>query len=281
MTRAGGFGLPGIGAITSNTEKDLLWGGDAATNQVITMNGVLDSAAADAQHTGFTETLRAGMILGKVTSTGEFKEWNADILVASLDGSEQIAGVLGQEQRTTDFNGTAGDRLIPIYMRAPFVASQLLIQGTAMTSHADEFLARRILVQNGSIFDDDPMGYLAGTPRQVQQDGDVTIVEADNNKVYICTNADCQATLPTIKPGLAFEFIMAENFELNITGSANLLIGNDLTADALIWSTTGEQIGMHFRVESIYVDTTLHWMTHILKVPFSTDDYLTLDTITT
>jgi hypothetical protein len=82
--------------------------------------------------------------------------------------------------------------------------------------------------------------------------------------------------LPTIQPGLAFDLhrVADEEFVVASAEGDNIVMGNDLSADSVTFTTAGEQIGAHVRVRSVYVDTTLKWLIELPVKPFSTDNYL-------
>jgi hypothetical protein len=62
------------------------------------------STASDAGNTPAT-TLRKGLVLGKVTATGKFKQYSN----GASDGTEVAAGILDDETNLLDAAGTAGD----------------------------------------------------------------------------------------------------------------------------------------------------------------------------
>ena len=64
----------------------------------------VDSASADSGGSP-TTTLRKGLVLGKVTASGKFKQYNN----AAADGTEVAAGILDDEVNLIDEAGTARD----------------------------------------------------------------------------------------------------------------------------------------------------------------------------
>jgi len=92
MTALGGFGKPGAGAISRNTVAELLWGGDNAKGLALFQSAVISGTARDDGNTP-TTVLRPGLILGIITSSGEYAEWDPD----ATDGTQNIAGVLAEE----------------------------------------------------------------------------------------------------------------------------------------------------------------------------------------
>ena len=275
----------GFAAIQESVERALLWGVDnTIVPPIIKAHGLIySSALVDAGSTPTTD-IRAGLIVGQVDSSSELEEWDAD----ATDGTQEIYGVVPTSFSTLDENATAVDKIPPgPIVRGPLRASQLLIEGSAFVGHANEFLAREALHSMGIVLDDDPQGYLAGVNwRRKIHTGDLTLTSAMNATRFFCHSADAEFTLPTIKEGLRYEAFMSEDFELKFTSAetGNMVFGNDQTADAIAWTTAGEQIGAHILVEAVNIDiagtNTLSWIIDIRKTAFSTDDFLA-HTITT
>jgi hypothetical protein len=275
MSSLGGFGKPGQGAAVFTNDREIVAVG--YDNLCLFKSVVISSAARDAGSTP-TTVLRPGLLLGKVTSSGEFEEWDAD----ASDGTQNIAGINRTDITVLDQYGTAVDRVPPsVYQRGVFMASQLLIQGSALVGHADEFLARRQLWNAGCVLDDDMFGYLAGGGSRVALVTGTadTLTAAENGTTLFYNNVAAVAvTLPAIQPGLEYEIVRTADEELVVSSGEgdNIIMGNDLSADSVTFTTAGEQIGARVKVRSVYVGTTLKWLIEIVTVPFSTDNYLAM-----
>lgn len=270
MSSLGGFGVPGHGAVVETSDREILWGGDSAKGLVLRKSAIISGAARDAGNSP-TTVLRRGLLLGKVDATGEMEEWDAD----ASDGTQNIAGILNAELRAQDFDANNADRAYGMLIRAPLLASQLLIQGTALTSHVDEFLARRQLVAAGCILDDDPFGYLAGQGGRVARVTGTTdtLTEDENGTTLFYSNAaSVTVTLPTIKPGLEYTLIREGDEEFIVTSGEgdNVIVINDLLADSITFTTAGEHKGVTVRLRSVYMGTTLVWLIEQVNVPFGT-----------
>jgi hypothetical protein len=275
MTATGGWATPGVGADRTVVESELLWGADHARNAALWQSGVISGATRDAGNSP-TTVLRPGLILGKLTSGGEYEEWDGD----AADGSQYIAGILDAEMRAQDFDGSNADRVFRILRaRGPVRASKLLIQGSAMVGHTDEYLARRMLNAAGFILDDDPFGYKAGQGYRFETISaeDHTITADDNGKTFIYTHTAAAAsaiTLPAIKPGLEFFLLRgansAEDFVIASAEGDNMIVGNDAQADSVTWTTTGQMIGAGGVMRSIYVGSDLRWHFDLFTPPFGT-----------
>jgi hypothetical protein len=272
LTRLGGYGLPGIGSMVSSAERNFIWGGDAAKGHVMYDNAVISGTTRDAGNTP-TTVLRSGLLLGKITSTGELAEWNADL----SDGTEELAGILDPELRATDFDANDADRYCRVVIKAPVKAAQLLIEGAAFIGHANEYIARSQMVAAGFTFDDDVFGYKAGigaTQRYSQVTGTTdTLTPAENGRTLFYSNAaSVTVTLPTIQPGLYYDLIRTADEEFIVVSAEgdNVIVGNDLSADGVTFTTAGQQIGARVRAMTIYVGTTLKWVFELPTPPFGT-----------
>ena len=269
-TSSGGWGLPGVGADLTVAESEILWGGDQSRMALLYKSDLYSSAALDAGNTP-TTVLRPGLIMGRVTSTGELEEWDAD----ASDGTQDIAGILDVELRMTDYQGTAADRVMRNLVRGPVKARKLLIQGVAFVGHADEFLARRQLVAAGYTLDDDTFGFKAGQgDRYATVTGTAdTLTTAENGSTIFYSNvASVTVTLPAIQAGLYYDLVRTGDEEFVVASGEgdNMIVGNDLSADSITFTTAGEHMGARVRIKCVYVGTTLKWLPEVVNTPFGT-----------
>lgn len=257
----GGFGVAGIGAERTVAESEILWGADQSRNAALWKSAVISGTSRDAGNSP-TTVLRPGLLLGKITASGEYEEWNADVAT----GTQDLQGILDCELRAQDYDATNADRMFRVLVgRAPIKARKLLIEGAAFVGHANEFLARRQLVAAGFVFDDDPFGYLAGQGGRVSHEtGTTDTLTASQNGMTLFYNnaASVTVTLPAIQPGLEYELVRVgdEEFVIVSPTADNVIVGNDLSADGVTVTTAGEHLGARFRVRSVYVSTTLKWL---------------------
>jgi len=260
--------MPGTGAAVTTSDRQILWGGDESRIEVLRMDGTISSAAVDSGSSP-TNVLRKGLLMGVITASGLQKEWNPD----GTDGSQNLYGVNAEEQRMVDHYGVACNRFGPIIVKAPLQASKLLIEGTALVGHTDEYLARRSLARMGCRLDDDPQGFLAGvTPRVITKATNYTVVAADNGMLFVQKTADATFTLPAIKAGLTFEFLQSADFEMVVASAEgdNMVVGGDASADSITFTTASQQIGARVRVTGEYVDGTLKWIVELPHTPYGT-----------
>ena len=260
MTALGGWAKPGIGALLATTEREILWGTDDSRLLAIRKSAVISGATRDAGNSP-TTILRAGLILGKVTSTGEYEEYDSD----ATDGTQIAEVILNREFRAQDFDANNVDRVAEVLAGGLVRADQLLL----LDGQARQQLSPRFL------FDDDLFGRYTrlGMPlTNVQVTGNTTVTAAQTGSRFVSTGADVAFTLPTLAIGLVYEFLMAADQELVVQSVAgdDIVVGNDLSADKVTFTTASEQIGALVRVESIYVTTTLKWLMTLPAAPFGT-----------
>lgn len=264
----GGWGVPGVGSERTTVEREILWGADQARNGALWKSVIISGAARDAGASP-TTVLRPGLLMGSLASNGKYEEWDAD----AADGTQELRGVLDTEIRAQDYDATNQDRAFRLLVaRAPLKAKQLLIQGAAFVGHADEYLARRALFAAGFVLDDDPFGYLAGQGNRVEHvTGTTDALTASQNGMTLFYNnaASVTSTLPAIQPGLSFDLIRVGDEEFIVASAEgdNIVVGNDLSADSITFTTASEHIGAGVRVRSVYVNTTLKWLMEVIPTP--------------
>lgn len=263
MSSFGGFGLPGYGAAAYTSEREIIWGGDDMHIGILRRNSVISGTARDAGNTP-TTVLRRGLLLGKIAATGELAEWNA----AATDGTANVAAILNNELRATDFDASNTDRAFGTLLKAPLIANTLLIQGAAFVGHADEYLARRQLDAAGCVLDDDPFGYKAGKGfRVAAKTADYTVTDDDNGTYFTNKGAAGAVvfTLPTVaKRGLQYKFMAAAAQTLTLaSGTADtLVVLNDAAADSVSYQTANEIIGGGFKVTgdgALWIVEPIRW----------------------
>jgi hypothetical protein len=102
---------------------------------------------------------------------------------------------------------------------------------------------------------------------------------AQSGSRFIVTNAaSVTVTLPTLAENLVYEFLRAADEEMVIASAAgdDMVVGGDLSADSVTFTTAGQHIGAVVRVEGILVGTTPKWLVTIPTAPYSTGVLLAL-----
>lgn len=239
--------LPGISALTTTTEKEIQF---SKVGERFFHPNIFLAAAVDAGNTP-TTTLRAGLVLGRVTATKLLTAWNPD----GTDGSEWIAGILMEDQNMLDVSAVA--QIVggpPVLAGGCVKAAQLLIEGTAFTSSAAQYHARA-LMRTRFVFDDD---LIQQTPPWVMSRelivtaATLTVTAAMNGTRFVSSGGSGSAyTLPTPTDGLTYEFLNVDDQTMSIAsaGSADdILTVNDAGADSLTFSTGSSLIGAYVRL---------------------------------
>lgn len=245
FTFDGAYGIPGIHAALQTVENQF-WV-DRYENQYWTSEVIVGSSR-DTGNTSYTTILRPGLLLGRVTSTGKLKEWNP----TGTDGSQRIYGVLGYAQMMQRL-GADHDRWLGYIMTGGFVrASRLLIPGTTTFGIASATTEHQIRnsMHPRFIFDDTPWGNPCGGWQEFRAcTADTTVTYAENNTFFTTRGAAGAVafTLPALPlKGLRYGFYNAADQTMSVVsaGSAdNITLGNDLTADSMVYSTASELIG--------------------------------------
>lgn len=115
-----------------------------------------------------------------------------------------------------------------------------------------------------------------GTPAMVNVQATGTTLAptaAQSGTRFIVSNAGAVAvTLPAVAEGLVYEFVRTANEEIVVSSTAgdDMVVGNDVEADSVTFTTTGQQIGCVIRVEGILVGTTPKWLVTLPSTPFGT-----------
>ena len=232
MTRLGGFGAAGQGALLETVEKELLWGGDTGKLIAVYKNGVVDGATRDATNSP-TTILRPGLVLGKLTSGGQYTEYDP----TATDGSEVASAILPIELRAQDFDSNNADRHLLLLVSGFVKASQLI----GLDQMARAQLSRQF------VFDDDLGGNSNPWGLVVAKASDYTVTAADNNRIFTMQGAAgaVNFTLPAIDRGLRFRFFNEANQNMTVTAATadTMVVFNDLAADSIAYSTANERIG--------------------------------------
>ena len=247
------YSKPGTSADVSWNPRQIQFG----PTELLYTAGIISSAAIDSGNTP-TTLLRGGLLLGKLTSGGELVAFNPD----ATDGSENVVGILTEELTTLPLHSaTAEDKFYRIAVGGNVRTNMLLIEGAALDGATGEYKARRQLAAMGFRLSDDLENYKSGVnERAVTATGDVTVTADQNGTKFVSiAAADVDYTLPAATAGLKYQFAMAVNQEIVLTGSNNIVAFNDAAASTITATTTGEQVGVVLGIEGIYVAGTAKW----------------------
>jgi len=232
-----GAGTPGYTAERSSSERDvmsMLFVPDGVGRASV----VISSTAADSGNSP-TSTLRPGLILGKITSSGEYKEYSA----TATDGSQVAECVLLEEVNMLDPATAANaDRWWSVAISGRLKAEALINL---------DYQARSQLMARGFQFND---GVFAQLPYkgEVAKTADYTVTSADNGMLFTTTGASGTVvfTLPTLAAGLRFRFFNTVNQTMTVASAAgdDMITDGDAGADSVTLSTSSHKIGGGFDV---------------------------------
>lgn len=232
------YGLPGLTDIKETQEAAIGWGPEALR---IYGSGVIAAATVDSGNTP-TTLLRPGLVLGKITASGKYTQFSA----TATDGSQVAVGILPIGLRMTDIDGVTGDRNFSILLSGPVKAGSLI----GLNNIARAQMARAFL------FDDQLPNLNAfggGMVREVNKVANYTVVAADNGTLFTTGTGAVTFTLPTLAPGLRFEFLNLVNAAMTIASAGSLddiVWVNDLAVDSLAASTASQMIGARLQFEA-------------------------------
>lgn len=243
----GGAGLAPTGSLYGNEtfENEFYFG--RYESQIWDVGAVIDNSAVDSGNTDNTTTLRAGLILGKKTSDKKYYQWDP----TATDGTQFIAGILRKTINMVRTGSTTADRFVGEVMIGGWVDSaKLIIPGNAalgISGDANEFavvtgLYPRFIIAGRS----DQTG--AMWRGQVAKTADYTLTTADHNILFTNTGASGAVNFTTMATALRnFRFGIYVAADQNVTltaGTADtLIVHNDIAADTIAFSTSGEKVG--------------------------------------
>jgi len=223
-------GLPGMGDAVVSSENTFLWG---PNTWYLTKGIVLSSAAVDAGSSPTTD-LRPGLVLGKVTSSGEYVNYSA----TATDGSQVAEGVLfGSVRMVSNLSGSVSDMLGVMVVAGPVKGGSL--NGIDQLSRGQMF--------GRFIFDDDLAGNRFGWRDVVAKTADYVVTAADRDTLFTTQGAagTVNFTLPTIAKGLKYRFFSEAAGAMTVTAAAadTLVVFNNAIGNAIAFSTANEIIG--------------------------------------
>jgi hypothetical protein len=228
---------------------NITWG---RLDQQVYLPVVIDGSARDAGNTSYTDVLRPGLLLGKVTSgtdKGKMMQWNP----SATDGSQKIAGVLMSAQKM-QLLGSDQDRYTGYVLLSGCVKANGLVIPSLTTDGivgaSLEWVVRRQMAY-AFRFDDDVSSYIPGSVVSTVT-ADTTVTEAMAGQMFVTNGAaSITFTLPASpKQGLEYSFFNAVDQNMVITCATTdiMICYNDIAADSVALSTAAEKVGGSFRV---------------------------------
>lgn len=248
---------PGISTMQESYEVALSWGPDV---KLTWWNpSYISSSTTDPTNTPTTR-LRQGLLMGLITSSGQWINYDAD----NTDGSQIALGVLGYGVNMLDlFTNSAVNKLIPIIIGGPVQAASLVgLDTMARAQMYPRFLFTDSILGN----------YNFPWKKSVTKTADYTVTAADNGTEFNTLGASGSVTftLPTLTNGLSYTFYNMANQNMVISSAAgnDIVAMNDLSASTLTFSTGGELIGACVQVYSNMAGTK--WLARNLSAGANT-----------
>ena len=240
------MGMPGIDAKITSEDRQIWWG---IREQQIFAGAVLASTTIDVGNSGITGQLRAGLILGRITTGSAAGKWTHYAIggnsagggsaVPSAAGVNVAAGVLEFGFPMANLAGTAVDHAVPILIGGRLKSNQLL--GLDAPS-------RRVLGASRFIFDDDVLNLPSFGGglwlREAPIAGNTTIFAHDNGTLFV-TSAAATFTLPAVAPDLQFGFFneVDGDIVIDVAGSDKIVGDHSLIGVKLTANTGSHKIG--------------------------------------
>ncbi len=235
--------VPGMQAARLASENAFLWFRGASA---IYQGGILIlSSSLDGGNTGLTTQLRAGLLMGKITSSGKYTQWTP----TATDGSQFVQGVLAYPVAMLDINGAAADRVSVLCVGGPVKNGSLYSGASPYT--IDQMA--RSQMRGRFIFDDDYYGN-QGWPAKLEaaKVADYQLTVADSNSLFTNTASTTAVsfTLPSIANGLNYSFLVVADQTLTVvsTEGDNIVTHNDASADTVAFASPGDRIGGALKV---------------------------------
>lgn len=255
-------GVPGFTDISETTENQVTFQSFFQGDVVYHPMAVLSSTAVDAGNTP-TTVLRPGLILAALDSDGTLVAYDPD----ATNGAQEAVGVLVQEINMVDYTTNSA---------AARIGNGVVIMGKIRVGSLVnlDMQARRQLAAKGFTFDDGVWTPNATfnrvqplTTAEIAANA-ATVTAAMSGRLLITAGGTGTTvyTLPTIAPGLMFEFLNVVDQTMTIASAEgdNMITDNDASADSISFQTASHKIGGRVRVEAIYVSGTLKWIAQSL-----------------
>ena len=262
----GAFGLPSVQSALETSENVFWWG---RFEQEAFIGSIIAGSARDAGNTGYTDVLRPGLLLGKVTlnsdpDVGKLKEWDP----TANDGTENIYGVLGYSQKMQRMGSNADRWLGWVYCWGFLKADRIYIPGNANTGisgDAKEHLVRGQLDKRFTFSDQLEGNNFGGYRNVIAKTSDYVVTEADHDVIFTNTGAGgaVNFTLPaTAKEGLRYGFYVTADESVTVTaGTADTMVSfNMVDASSVDFDQAGNKIGGFIE---IYADGAKWLVVHL------------------
>ena len=251
---------PGIEAEVQASERLIQHNIEMPEAMLILKRVTVVSTAVDSGNTP-TTTLRAGLPMAKITSTGKYTAW--DINGDAVDGSQNAIGFIFKDQDMLSHVQVAEDKTGVLLAVGGVVKASMI---TTLNQLLRNQLSGRF------IFDDDleqsfQQGPFAGMRLEIVTGTSKTIPAGESGIFYVTTNAAVTTiTLPALAAGGGMEFAFFNVGANGLIVAANaadvekMICFNEADADALKFVTAGNMIGAAAIVKSIDIGGAFKWL---------------------
>jgi len=245
----GAFGLPSVQSALETSENVFWWG---RFEQEAFIGSIIDGSARDAGNTGYTDVLRPGLLLGRITASGKLKEWTP----AATDGTENLYGILGFSQKMSRMGANADRWIGWVYAWGFLKADRIYIPGSTspgISGNANEHRVRTQLGKRFTFSDQLEGNDFGGFRNVVAKTTDYTVTAEDHDTLFTTRGAAgaVNFTLPaTALVGLSYSFFNVANQNMTVTGGTadTMVTENDAAADSVAFSSLNEKVGGSFTV---------------------------------
>lgn len=211
--------VPGLSTSRETYENAFRW---SHPNQGVFDNALISGAARDSGNSP-TYELRPGLLLGKILSTGLYKQYSP----TATDGSEVASAILLEGLRMQDFEGNNQDKMYAVLVGGPVKSSKVLNLDLMARQQMDKFF-----------FDDSQtIGLMQGNhwypwKRFQTKTANYSIVASDNFTLFDNTGASGTVvlTLPTLAAGYFFGLYAyaAQTFRFTSAAGGDVVGGGSL-----------------------------------------------------
>ena len=232
--------LPGMDSEVYEFQSAFTWGPQWLNRYT---SAQIYSGALDSGNTP-TSTLRMGLVMGKITSSGMWTNYSP----TATDGSQLALGILGPSLRMANvITGSTQNKWYNVMVGGGLKAAGLIgIDNLARQQLADHF-----------IFDDNLAGLFFPFSRwstKTQAVSPYQILASDNRTLFDTTGATGSVTftLPALANGYFFGFraAAAQNMIVASLAGNDMIALDDLTASSVAFQTGSQQIGGIFWIYS-------------------------------
>ena len=258
--------LPGQRQLPGD-QPNAIWWGNAPdyTKHLVRGQDRVDSTADDAGNVDgsndYSHILRTGLILGQVTATRRWKEWNP----TATDGSNVVRGVLNKGIDMHNQNGVREEKVAQQILSSGYVIPERLIVPGAQDRGLDqtvsgisyEILLATQLEAAGFVLGPQTDYTFGPFVRTNTANRTLSINEHDNIQVNNGAGGSIALTLPAPTLGCRFPFLATESNDMVITAGTS---GDIQVAGSTYATATIDTIGEKAILEGHLIGSSVKWL---------------------